>query len=117
MPDRSHSHPPLRLAALVALGTALLLGGALCAPTARAAGTGGIEGTLVDGTTGGTPLAGQTVTLMHQAGSALSQAGTAVTDGHGVFRFTGLATDPTDLYAATVTFQGAAYSTDVLVLT
>ncbi|HEV2237532.1 MAG TPA: hypothetical protein VGR57_12790, partial [Ktedonobacterales bacterium] len=31
--------------------------------------------------------------------------------------FTGLATDPTDLYAATVTFQGAAYSTDVLVLT
>jgi hypothetical protein len=104
------------LAALVALGAVLLLAGALQAPLARAAGTGSIEGTLVDGTTGGTPLAGQTVTLQHQAGSALAQAGSAVTDAHGLFHFAGLATGPTDLYAASVTFQGAAYSTDVLVL-
>jgi hypothetical protein len=116
MMRRSRAHTPLRLAALLAIGVTLLLGAALRAPGARAAGTGRIDGNLVDGTTGGTPLAGQTVTLMHQAGSTISQAGATVTDAHGLFHFSGLATDPTDLYAATVTYQGAAYSTDVLVL-
>jgi type 1 fimbria pilin len=102
------------LAVALALG-ALVIAGVAGAPTARAAGTGRIDGNLVDGTTGGTPLAGQTITLMHQAGSALSQAGTTLTDAHGDFHFTGLGTDASDLYAATVTFQGAPYSTDVLV--
>jgi type 1 fimbria pilin len=115
MMRHAFARSPQYVAAALALA-ALLLGGAPGAPVARAAGTGRIDGNLVDGTTGGTALAGQTVTLMHQAGSTLSQAGTTITDSRGEFHFTGLATDATDLYAATATFQGATYSTDVLVL-
>jgi hypothetical protein len=103
----------LCLAALMALGAVLACGGTR---HALAAGTGSIDGNLVDGTTGGTPIAGQTVTLLHQAGASLSQSGTTVTDPHGAFHFSGLANGTGDLYAATVTFQGASYSTDVLVL-
>jgi hypothetical protein len=103
----------LCLAVLMALGAALAFGGA---QHALAAGAGSIDGNLVDGTTGGTPLAGQTITLLHQAGASLSQSGTTVTDARGAFRFSGLANGTADLYAATVTFQDASYSTDVLVL-
>jgi hypothetical protein len=118
MARRPHTRPPLRLAVLaVALAVMLACGTAVRAAPARTAATGRIDGNLVDGTTGGTPLAGQTITLMHQAGSALSRAGTTVTDARGEFHFSGLANDSTDLYAATVSFQGATYSTDVLVLT
>jgi hypothetical protein len=101
------------LAVLLALGAALAVGGGR---HALATGTGSIDGNLVDGTIGGTPLASQTVTLLHQAGASLAQAGTTVTDAHGDFHFGGLANGTGDLYAATVTYQGASYSTDVLVL-
>ncbi len=111
-----HHHARLRRTALMPLALALALAWAWPAVAAHAAGTGRIDGTLVDGTTGGTPLAGQSVTLLHQAGSALEQAGTTVTDARGEFHFSGLAAGSGDLYAATVTYQGATYSTDVLVL-
>src|SRR5260370_20683903 len=84
---------------------------------ARAADTGAIDGALVDGSANNAPLAGQTVTLRRQAGSDVRAVGTSVTNAHGVFQFTGLATDQNTVYAATVTYQGATYSTDLLALT
>jgi hypothetical protein len=99
---------------LVALG---LLFATPAVRAARATDTGEIDGTLVDGTANNAPLAGQTVTLRRQAGSDVRAVGTAVTNAQGVFQFTGLATDQNTVYAATVTYQGATYSTDVLALT
>jgi hypothetical protein len=89
---------------------------ALAAGHSGAASTGTIDGNLVDGTRGGAPISGQTVALMLATGANERQVATAVTDGQGQFRFTGLATDPTDIYIATVQYQGAPYATDPLTL-
>lgn len=107
-----------RAAMLGALALLALLGAAAGAPATFAASqaNGEIDGNLLDGTTGGTPLAGQIVTLMVHAGAADHVVGTAVTDAHGVFHFTGLATDPSDVYAVTAQYQGATYASDPLSL-
>jgi hypothetical protein len=103
-------------------GILALLAGVLLAPGALAAGrvaganNGEIDGTLVDGTTNGTPIAGQTVTLMTGLDSGQRAVATAVTDAHGLFRFTGLATDQATVYVATTQYQGAPYHTDPLSL-
>jgi Carboxypeptidase regulatory-like domain len=89
---------------------------ALAAPRAVGGPAGQLDGNLLDGTNNGAPIAGQTVTLMMQAGAAGRQVATTVTDAQGVFHFSGLATDQADLYVATAQYQGATYTTDPISL-
>jgi hypothetical protein len=104
------------LAALLALPVAVILAPAALAAPAAAVANGQITGHLVDGTTGGKAIAGQTVALMVHDGAADRQVATSVTDGQGLFHFTGLATDQAELYYATVHYQGATYTTDPISL-
>ena len=69
--------------ALAALG---VLSGTPGAHAAVLANTGEIDGTLINGTAGNTPLAGQTVTLLRQSGADVSQMGTSVTNARGLFQ-------------------------------
>jgi hypothetical protein len=100
----------------LALG-ALALGGVQGAPRAFAAsGTGQIDGNVLNDTGGGKPLSGQTVTLILHVGAGQQQVATTTTDAAGNFHFTGLATDQQDIYAASVSYQGATYTSDPISL-
>jgi hypothetical protein len=114
-----------RLPRLILLGAALISVAALAAallgasplalaapPPASAASTGELDGNVLDGTTGGTPIAGQSVSLTLTNGPTTRTVTTTTTDAHGRFQFSGLATDPGAIYIATAQVQGVVYSTD-----
>jgi hypothetical protein len=102
------------LTVLCALAVCALL---LLAPAhALAASNGEIDGNVLNGTTGGKPLAGQAVALILQVGAGQQRVATTTTDAAGNFHFTGLATDQQDIYAASVTYEGATYTSDPISL-
>jgi hypothetical protein len=81
-------------------------------PLSKAAGV--ISGTVSNGTTG-QPVPNVTVDLGIFDATAELESRTATTDARGFFRFTGLSTDPTLIYAAQVEYPaGIPYGSGVL---
>jgi hypothetical protein len=79
-------------------------------------GIGRIYGQLLDGSKKNTPLAGQSVTLQMAQGNNAQDQATIITDAHGMYNFTNLATDKTINYAVYVNYQGAQYVSNVVAL-
>ncbi len=102
----------VKLSRFIPVVLLLLLG--LGAGLARADGGGGVvEGKLVNGTAGGSIVAGQTVTLqVYDAGGQIDEQ-TTETDADGAFRFDGLPTGPGFYYRAIVTYQEVSYQSPV----
>ncbi|MBI4304601.1 MAG: hypothetical protein HY665_09740 [Chloroflexi bacterium] len=75
-------------------------------------GNGIVEGQLVNGTKGGSSVAGQDITLITTLKGTESGSSTTKTDAEGRFAFEGLSTEPDSAYAMSVTFQQAVYTTE-----
>lgn len=78
------------------------------------AGTGRINGRLLNGTRHNAPVAGQSVTLQMAQGDTARDLTSVTTDAHGMFSFSGLHTDKTINYAVYTLYQGAQYYTDLI---
>ncbi len=82
---------------------------------AAEAGSGIIEGRLVNGTAGGSSVADQTITLKAYLNDTEKSSATTKTDTEGRFTFAGLVTTDTNYsYDVTVTFQEADYTSERL---
>ena len=97
---------PARKGLLLVAVMALLL--ALPVKAAESGG-GAIEGLLVNGTAGGSSVAGREVTLKVFAENVETSSTTTVTDGEGRFVFGDLFIESGRDYVITVVFQGAEY--------
>ncbi len=82
-----------------------------------ATGNGRISGQLLDGSRKNTPLAGQTVTLQISQDGSARDLTTSKTNPHGTYTFTNLATDQAISYALYINYQGAQYTSDIVMLT
>ncbi len=76
---------------------------------AAEAGSGIIEGRVVNGTQGGGSVADQDVTLETYLNDTGMGSTTTKTDSEGRFVFDGLSTEPDYSYEVTLTFQEAEY--------
>lgn len=86
-----------------------LLALALSQPVMAADGQGKIEGILVNGTSGGSSVAGRELTLKIFTGDNETGSMNTVSDNSGRFEFGGLSTDPAYQYQITLTYQAADY--------
>jgi mono/diheme cytochrome c family protein len=77
-------------------------------------GNGVIQGSVVQGTAGGDPVAGLTVTLEAYAGFTPLKVFTATVDASGVYTFPNLATDATINYLASTNAAGIRYTSSIL---
>ena len=77
-------------------------------------GSGVIEGRIVNGTTGGSSVADQDITLTTYLNEAEVDAITTKTDAEGRFVFDGLSTEPDYSYEVVITFQEAEYYSEWL---
>lgn len=76
---------------------------------------GRIEGQIVNGTTGGSSVADQNITLnIDFNGNNEVSSNTANTDAEGHFTFDALSTEPGYSYQVVLTFQGAEYTSEWL---
>ena len=98
---------------MIKRGALLLVMLLLSLPTAvlaAEAGSGVINGQLVNGTQGGASVADQTITLTTYLNDAETGTATAKSGADGKFVFTGLATGPGYAYEPKVTYQEADYT-------
>ncbi len=108
---------PMRIAHLLLPALCAL---ALAVPVAAAHGStnqddvGMISGTLVNGTHGSAPVAGQSVTLQLTLGAQAQDLTTATTDAMGHFSFGSLATGAQYVYAVYTRYEGGLYSTSAI---
>jgi len=77
-------------------------------------GNGIIEGTIVNGTDGGSSVAGVEITLKIYQNDNEVSATTTIADAEGNFMFDGLSTEPEYSYEATLKYQQADYTSDWL---
>ena len=112
LPQRVRGAGIAAVLGVLALGALWLF----AAPRALAAASGVIDGNVLNGTTGGTPLSGQVVALILHIGAGQQQIATTTTDSVGNFHFGGLATDKQDIYEASVSYEGATYTSDPISL-
>jgi hypothetical protein len=104
---------PVRPISPLALAAAMLLC-AISTPPASAQATGNISGTVTNATTN-QPVAGATVTLSQFASqSAESVDTTTTTDQQGQYAFPAVDTSDGFVYATSVTYAGALYSSGML---
>ncbi len=88
----------------------LLPASALAAET----GNGIVEGTIVNGTDGGSSVAGVEITLKIYQNDTEESSTTTIADAEGNFVFDGLSTEPEYSYEVTLNYQQADYTSDWL---
>ncbi len=99
-----------RIILLFIIFSLLLPAPALAAET----GNGIIEGTIVNGTDGGSSVAGVEITLKTYLNDNEVSSTTTIADAEGNFVFDGLSTEPEYSYEATLNYQQADYTSDWL---
>ena len=77
--------------------------------------SGTIEGQIINGTTGGSSVANQDITLNTYLNDAEADTTTTKTDAEGHFVFNGLSTESGYSYQAVLTFQEAEYYSEWLI--
>ena len=93
-----------------AMATVVLLAGAAAAAAQEPEVV--VRGRVVNGTSGGSAVQGQTV-IFHQHTPASHADLETLTDRDGGFTFEGIAFDPEVVYAVSITFQGGLYGVDI----